>query len=624
MLDSLRKSAGSWFAKILLGLLVISFAIWGVGDIFRATAPTQLATVGDRDISPEEFQRNYQNQLTLLSNQLGRQLTSQEARAFGVGQRVLENLIGTTAIDIHAETLGLGLSDEAIAEAIRMEQSFHNAEGAFDPQRLQELLRNIGMSEAGFVTLQRQEMIRAQLAGPLSRGSYVPQTLLEATNRYRNEERVLKYFILPASAAGQIAEPDEATLQAYYNDNKSRYMAPEYRRIGMLTLTPEAIKDAVAVTDEEVRQSYEATKERYGTPERRTIQQLIFKDMNAAREAHEKLKNGADFVQLGKELGMTENDINLGSFAKSGLADRKVAEAAFALQQGQFSEPIDSFSPVIVKVAEIAPGTQKSFEEVQGEVRDALAKSRAGEEIAKLYDAVEDERASGAKVAEAAKKLNLNYAEYTFDRNGRGQDGQPVQAIAEARPVIQLVFDSDVGVENNPVTIGDGFAFVDVLEVIPERQKTFEDVKDQVKTSWMEEETRKRVRAKADELVAKLKSGTPMEQAANEVGAKVETTPALKRDAAPQGLPRTAVSLAFTLSQGGFGAAQMPDRLGQAVIQLAEIKPAPPLSQAGADALRTELRQAMTVDILTQYVGGLQKEYGVSVNNNAISSVLGQ
>lgn len=624
MLNSLRNSAGSWIAKILLGLLIISFAIWGIGDIFRGGGRQTLAEVGDKEISPEEFQRSYRNQIAMLSNRLGRQLTSQEARAFGIGQSVLQNLIGTTAIDIHAASLGVGISDEAIAAAIQSEPTFEGAGGKFDRQRFQEILRDIGLSEPGFVAVQREEMIRQQVASALSEGAYVPQTLLDAIYHYRNDERVLKYFVVKPADAGDAATPDEGALKAYYDENKVRYRAPEYRKISMLPLTTEAIKDTIAIKDDELKAHFEATKSRYSTPERRNIQQLVFDDVAAARAAAEKLAKGADFVELGKELGMKENDINLGSFAKDKLADKTLAEAAFALEKNKISEPIESFATRLIRVTEITPGSEKTFDEVKKEVRDDLAKEKARDELQKLYDDVEDARAGGENVAEAAQKLNLPHAEYTLDRNGNGQDGKTVEALSGARAAINLIFESDVGVENSPVAKDDGYLFIDVIEVIPDRQKTFEEVKDAVTAAWSDEEARKRVRAKAEALVGKAKGGGAIDNVAKETGAEVSTTQALKREASPKALPRTAVSLAFTLPENGFGHVQMPDGKSQAVIQVTEVKKAPPLEEKQADALRAELRQSMRVDILSQYVGGLQQDYGVRVDNQAISALLGQ
>jgi peptidyl-prolyl cis-trans isomerase D len=624
MLDALRNSAGRWFVKILLGLLVLSFAVWGVGDIFTGMGRQKLAEVGGREISPAQFQRTYENQIAMVSNQIGRRLTSAEARSYGIGQRVIDNLIGTTAVDIHAEKLRLGITEEAVADAIKNEQSFQGPDGKFDAVRFQEVLRNNGLNEPRFVALQREEMVRGQVIGALSRGAFVPKTLLDAANHYRNDERVLKYFVLPPEAAGTIEAPDDTALRAYYEDNKTSYTAPEYRQIGELALTPDAIKDSIALTDEDVKASFEATKQKYSTPERRTIQQLLFKDMAAAQDAHKKLIEGADFAKLGQELGLKEGDIALGTFAKDQLADKKIAAAAFSLEKDKVSDPVDSFSPVILKVTDIAPGSEKTFDEVKGEVRDALAKTRASEEISKLYDKIEDERAGGAKIAEVAQKLNLKYATFTTDRRGAGQDGKPLEGIATNGEILKLAFESDVGVENNPVTLGDGYAFIEVLEVIPERQKSFEDIREDVKTAWMTDETRKRVRQKADELVAKAKGGGTIEAIAQEAGAEVVTSHPIKRTGTVQGLPRTAIPLAFTLAKDDFGSVQMTDRKAQAVLQLTEIKPAPPLDEKQAEELREEIRRSMGVDILTQYVGGLQKDYGVQKNNSAISALIGE
>ena len=311
-----------------------------------------------------------------------------------------------------------------MADAIKNEQSFQGPDGKFDAARFQEVLRNNGLNEPRFVALQREEMVRGQVIGALSRGAFVPKTLLDAANHYRNDERVLKYFVLPPEAAGTIEAPDDTALKAYYEDNKTSYTAPEYRQIGELALTPDAIKDSITLSDEDVKASFEATKQKYSTPERRTIQQLLFKDMAAAQDAHKKLIEGADFAKLGQEMGMKEGDIALGTFAKDQFADKKIAAAAFSLEKDKVSEPIDSFSPVILKVTDIAPGSEKTFEEVKDQVRDALAKTRASEEISKLYDKIEDERAGGAKIAEVAQKLNLKYATFTIRPARRGPGRQ--------------------------------------------------------------------------------------------------------------------------------------------------------------------------------------------------------
>ncbi len=624
MLDTLRKNASSWMVKILLGLLVLAFAAWGVGDIFRGFDRQKFAEVGGREISQQEFQRSYQNQLALISRQIGRQLTTSEARSLGLSRRVLQNLVGSTAIAIHADELGLGLTEKAVIDDIAAFQAFHGSDGKFDRRRFEEALREAGLSEAGFVLMHRRELIRGQITSTLGEGIHVPKTLLDAINHYENDQRVLKYFVLPAEAAGKIEAPGDDVLKKYYEEHKSAFQAPEFRKISMITVSSDTLKDAIPITDEEIKASYEATKKKYVIPERRTIEQLLFKDKAAAEKAARKLAKGADFLKLGKELGLKETDIKLGTFAREKLADPKIAEAAFALKKNRPSAVIEGFSPVILRVTEIKAGSQRTLEEVKEEVRTALLKDRATQEIGKLYDKIEDARAGGSTLAEIAKELKLKYEEPVLDRKGRDTTGKPIESLASMPDVVKLTFDSDVGVENNPVTMRDGYVFVDVREVIPERQKPFDEVKDEVKKAWTDAEIIKRMDKKSDELLAKANAGESIEALAKSAGAKVTQTPTLKRGGAQPGLPLTAIAQAFALPDKGFGSARTPNRKSRAIFQVVEIKPAPPVDEKQAQKLTAEIRRGMTNDALAQYVTGLQNAYGVSINTKAVPGLSGQ
>jgi peptidyl-prolyl cis-trans isomerase D len=236
MMNSLRNAASTWVAKILFGLLVLSFGAWGVGDWTRGFSREKLAEVGGREITETEFQRAYQAQLNMISSQLHRQVTSAEARNYGLTQRVLQTLVGAAAVNIHADKLNLGISDKAIADNIRNEESFAGEDGKFSPGQFQQVLNANGMTEPMFVDMQRREIVRSQLVGTLTAAPVAPRTLVEALNHYRNDERVLKYFILPPEAAGTVDKPGEDVLKAYYEEHKRNFMSPEFRRAGILLL----------------------------------------------------------------------------------------------------------------------------------------------------------------------------------------------------------------------------------------------------------------------------------------------------------------------------------------------------------------------------------------------------
>lgn len=625
MLNALRKGAGGWLAKILFVLLVISFAAWGVGDWTSGFRREKLAEVGGREITAQEFDRAYQAQIANFSNQIGRQLTSAEIRATGLTQRVIQQLVGNAAINIHAEALNLGVTNEAVAKNIREEQTFQGEDGKFSPDLFAQVLSANNLNEQLFVDMQRKELIRQQLTGTLSQSAYAPRTLIDATHHFRNDERTLKYFILPPEAAGAIETPDEDKLKAYYEDHKRSFTAPEYRRAGVLVLSADKLKDSIPLTDEELKAAFDANKNAYSVPERRAIQQLVFKDMAAAEDAARKLANGEDFMKVGQEIGLKETDINLGVFSREEFADRRVADAAFQLEKDKPSQPISGFAPVIVRVTEITPGSAKTFEEVKTQVKDQLAKERAADEISKLYDQIEDERAAGSTLPEIAKKVNLDFAEVTVNRQGVDREGKKAELVASAPDVVKLIFESDVGVENNAVPMAeDGYAFVDVLEIVPERQKPFDEVREDVAKAWAEEETRTRLTAKADSLIAELGKGQTLEDAAASVKAEVKTSAPLKRSGAEPGLPITAVAQAFSLPENGHGSAQTADRKGRVVFQVASVKPAPALDDKQVEQLQAELGRGMGNDIFAQYVNGLQTAYGVQVNAKAIATATGQ
>jgi peptidyl-prolyl cis-trans isomerase D len=621
MMNSLRNAASTWVAKILFGLLVLSFGAWGVGDWTRGFSREKLAEVGGREITETEFQRAYQAQLNMISSQLHRQVTSAEARNYGLTQRVLQTLVGAAAVNIHADKLNLGISDKAIADNIRNEESFAGEDGKFSPGQFQQVLNANGMTEPMFVDMQRREIVRSQLVGTLTAAPVAPRTLVEALNHYRNDERVLKYFILPPEAAGTVDKPGEDVLKAYYEEHKRNFMSPEFRRAGILLLSPEKLKQTASISDADLKAAYEVNKKAYTVPERRTIQQLVFKDMAAAHDASHKLAAGADFAQLGKDLGLTDGDVNLGQFTKDGFADKKVAEVAFQLEKNKPSEPISGFSPVIVRVTDIVPGTEKSFDEVKDQVREGLLKTRASEEISQLHDKIEDERAGGSTLSEIGQKLNLEYKDVTINRQGIDREGKRLELPGQAQDVAKLIFETDVGVENNPVSLGDeSFAFVDVQEVQPERQRPFEEVREDVAKNWIEEETRNRLAKKADEIIAALGKGQSMEDAAGAAHASVKTTQPLRRTGVEPGLPVSAITQAFSLPEGGFASAQSADRKGRAIFQVATIKAAPTLDEKGFEQLSTEIGRSIGNDIFAQYVNGLQTAYGVQINAKAISN----
>ena len=626
MLDALRRGAASWLAKILLFVLVISFAIWGVADVFRGYGQGSLARIGAVEISADEFQRSYQLELDGLARQLGRRLTPEQARAFGVDGRVLQQLLGAAAIDAHASELGLALSDEAVAAVIKRDPMFRGPDGKFSQLALDGLLRQSGLSERGLLATRRKDELRQQLTAALFTGVTVPDALLKLLHEYREETRTAEHFTIDPDKAVKLPEPDESKLKETYEANKRQFVTPEYRTLALLQVTMEEMKKRVAVSEEEIKAAYEQDEQRFTVPEKRRIQQIAFKDRAAAEKAAQAIAGGQGFVEAAKDAGAKESDIELGLLSRSDLIDPKIAEAAFALPLNQVSEVVEGrFTTVLLKVTEVQPGRKRTFEEVKEEVRDRIASERAAQQIQKVYTEVEDHRSAGKPLKEIAELLGLPFREIAgTDRSGKAADGKPTLDGPDAQRILAAAFGATVGVEIEAQELRDGgYAWVDVRSIVPEKQKPFEEAIEEVKTVWTDNEKRKAMSDIAGKLVERAKKGEPFEALAQEVGGKVETSKPFKRYGGAPGLPETAVQQAFVVPKGGAAWAASPDGKSRFVLKIIDVTPAPAPEKTDLDRLRTDVTRQMERDVLGEYLAALQARLSVSVNEAAFRRLTG-
>jgi peptidyl-prolyl cis-trans isomerase D len=626
MLDSLRRGALNWFAKALLGLLVIAFAVWGIGDVVRNVGRGTLATIGSAQITVDEYRQAYQDEMASLTRRFGRRLTNEQAKLLGVEQRALARLISAAAIDHHARDLQLALSDQGMAEIIRNDPGFQGPDGKFSKELFQNFLRQIGLSEGRYVYTRRQEELRDQITDSLLSGLAAPQAMIDALYRYREERRTIDFFTPDFDKLIKLSEADDAKLRAYYDENKARFTAPERRKINVLLLTREAAKQRITVSEDDLKAAYDADKQKFNVPETRRITQLTFADKAAAETAYAELSKAENLAEAISKLGFKESDIELGLLAKRDMIDSRIAEAAFALKKDELSQPVEGqFATVLLRVTEVVPGKQRSFEEVKAEIGDRLADERANLELQTLHESVENERYSGKPLKEIAEKLKLPFLEIAdIDRTGKTVEGKPALEQADAGKIAQAAFSGNAGIEAEAVELSDGGnAWVDVLHVRPEKQKTFAEVAQDVKTQFMEQQRRIEVGNLAAKFVDRLNQGEAFETVAREAGASPEKTNPLTRSTSPHGLSSNAVQLAFTLAKGRAASSPTADGKGRTIIRVADISPAPAPSAEQLTALKGELNRQLQSDILAEYIAGLQARYGLSVNQEALRQALG-
>src|SRR5215510_11170670 len=533
MLRGLRKASSNWLGKAVMaavvGFLVISFAIWGIGDIFRGFGRSTVAKIGRTEITIEQFRTLYNDRLQQYSRQFGRPITPDQARAIGLDRAAITQIFSEILLDERAHALGLALSDAEVAKLITNDPAFRGPNGQFDRSRFEQIIRNAGYTEPRFVAEQRRLSLRRELAGTIASGLSAPRTLVEAANRYQNEQRSIEYVLLDRALAGEIPPPPPEVLAKYFEERKAQFRTPEYRKLVIVSLIPSEQARWIEISDADLKRAYEERRARYVTPERRHILQIDFPNAEAASAAAERIAKGTSFTEIGKELGKSEKDIDLGTVPKAAVIDRAAADAAFALKEGEVSAPVQGrFGTVLVQVLKIEPEQVRPLEHVAGELKQELAAARAKSEIFDLYNKVEDARAEGKPLAETAANLKLEARTVEADPSGRDPAGAPVK-LPDAQRLLPAAFSTDVGIERDPLQVQDGYVWFDVVGVIPSRERPLEEVKDQVEARWREQEIASRLDAKATAILDKLKGGTTLADIAAQDRLKVETLSGLKR-----------------------------------------------------------------------------------------------
>lgn len=619
MLDALRRASRTWVAKALLIVLVGSFAVWGVSSSLVTGTSSAVVTVGDVKVSPTDFRLAYERQVATMSQRFGTRLNAEQARAFGVENQVFAELVAGAALDQLSRDMNLGLSEGRLAQLIADDPAFRGVNGQFDRMAFSAVLRNAGLRENDYINNRSQVAIRTQVVEAVSDGYKAPEVLTNALRQYRNEARTIDFLLLSNANIDPVKAPGDDVLAPWFETNKAKYRAPEFRKIVYVALEPKDIVDTAAITDEALQADYESSKEKYRTPATRTIEQLTFADRAAADAAAAKLASGTTFDALFTEQGKTAADVLLGDFAQTNVPDQKLAEPAFAVTENGGTTPVidGTFGPIILRITNIRPENLKTFDEVKEELRNELALSEAANGILAVHDRIEDSRAEGLSLAEAAAKNNLKAVSIdAIDAQGNDQKGEEINGLPEKAALLAEVFKTEVGTETQPLNVGrEGYAWFEVLDVIPDRDRTLDEVRERVVIDWTAEQQRQTLAKKAEELAERVRKGGDLAAIATELGMVVENKTGLHRGAQDPVLGPAAVSAAFAGPVGHVANTPGVDGEGQILLKVTEVN-----ADATTDALANDDQQIAAVagvsgdDILDQMVSALQTAYGVSIN----------
>jgi len=620
MFHILRRAAQTWVAKLLMLLLVASFGIWGISrELIGGGSSTTVVTVGDQKVDVNEFRLAYQRQVASLSQQFGMRLTPEQAKAFGVEQQTIAQLVAGASLDQLAADMNLGLSEDRLAQLIGDDPAFKDVSGKFDRSLFTSRLRNAGIPEADYINERSKVAVRSQIVDAVFNGFKAPAALVDALKLYRQESRDIDYLLLTNANIEPIKAPADDVLSKWFDGVKARYRAPEYRKVAYLKLESADIADVATVTDDQIREDFDKRKETFRTPETRTVEQLTFANKDLAAAAQTALKSGTTFDQLVTDQGKTATDVLLGDFTKDKVPDQSVAEAAFAVTKNGGTTPVvdGAFGPVILRITNIKPETVKTLDEVKEDIRKQLALVNASQEVINVHDHIEDMRSAGQSLEDIAKELKLKAVVVdAIDATGADKDGNEVKDIPSKQQLLGEAFKTEPGTQPVALALGnDGYVWFDVREVTPERERPLAEIRDKAVADWTAEQQKLELAKKADELKQEAQKGKSLADIAAPLGIAVESKSGVSRTTDDAVLGRGGVSAAFSGPADTVANAVGADATTQILLKVTNVNTDPTTDALNnQDAQIAAVANAAGDDILDQMVTLLQTQYSASIN----------
>lgn len=627
MLDVLRKSSGSWVIKILFVLLILSFGVWGVGDVMRGLATDRVAIkVGDLEYDPGYVAKQFTRQVEQFRGMFGASFNAETAKQFGILDSTIIGIVSSATQQMAAKDLGLVVSDEGLRQAIMEQPTFKGPDGKFDKDLFQRTLMANNLTEDMYIKLVRPDLTTRRLTGGVEANAAAPKILAETLYRYQKETRTGDALVVSAKAQPLDKTAGDDELKSVYEANAVRFMAPETRAISVLLLRSSDMTARATVSDLEVESHYAANKDQYAMPETRHVSQVLVDSEDAAKAVIAAAKIPGD---LEKASAAVKGSVFLpmGDISRDGLPG-ETADAVMALAAGQISAPVQS--PLgwhVFGVSEIHPAGQKPLEAVKDEIRTELTRAKADEALYQVARQAEDELASGAGFPAAAKKLSLPLIEIgAVTDKGMDASGKLETALPDGmrEQILASAFSLQSGEESRLEQTPAGQFLLRVNAVTPAALRPLETVRADVVALWEEGARKAKAEAVAQSLTEQAKAGKPLASLADPAkGITLAPIPAVTRDGAAGSttIPRPMVQKLFTMAVND--TALVPGESGSTIIRLNAITAADPATdQAGVDAVAATLKQETASDLTEALTADFGTRFKTVIKRDLIDKAL--
>ena len=554
----LFKSAQQLVAKILLGIifavLVLSFALWGVGDLLSGrVSGGVVAKVGSTEILQGEFLRTYFSQ----------QVPQGQVRGMRQANQALSLLVDSEVLAQEAKRLGLKVGDQELREEVEKFPAFQDFKGEFDALRLEGFLQNSGYTRSEFSERFALDLNAQRIQGAVLSGALMPRSLAEQLVTYDQTKRSAEYLRVTRESQEQPEEPSEETLADYYAGVKDSYRTQELRKVTWLWLAPDRFADEAIITEDELQVRYEELKDtQFSVAEQRAFHQEVLASEEEAKarlaelleKEEAKPKAAIDTTALQESIvsqfsGQQNVTITpvydnllsgerLGPYAAEGL-QADVAAALFAEGQalGLVSEIVKSpFGWHVLEVAEIKAGSVTPFEEVRETLESSMREAIAAERSVGEANRLDELLGRGDSLEDIAAAVALQAETQAFSRFGQDADGAALEGLTRERRFLEAVFASETALDETSLLfegreVGGYYAWR-LDEVIPAADRPLEEVRDSLIERWQNEKQGESARTLAEEILEKAEGGASLAELAEDYALEVTLSDPLVRRAA--------------------------------------------------------------------------------------------
>ena len=494
MLDLLRRNASGPFGLTLIILLVLAFSVWGIGDIFRNYDVGTLARIGDREVDSQEFLFRYNREINRISNELERFVSNEEARDSGIDIQILTNLLVEKTLNSSADKMKLRPSDNSLTERLKNTNSFRNAFNQFDKNVFNQVLRQNGITEDLFFSMERDSIAQAQIYRALFENLNISKEFSNLIHRFQNEDRSVEYLVLNTNIENVDSyEINNQELLNYYNNNKDNYKSESKRDFTLLTLLKAEISSLIEVQEDIIKEIYENNVSDYETPEKRTYYVIPFNSSEEVNLALSNFKENTDINNIIVSRGLSLEDVLQSSLSlEEGLNDA-ISNKAFEVDKNILAGPVQGpFGPTLIYVTKIESSLKKTFLEVKEKIEQDYKSEETQDKIYEIYNIIEDQRAAGLTFEEIALENNLKLSQYSSVNNNGSNFSNSNIDLTLRNSIIETIFDSDIGLEMDPLEDQNGnVVFIRVDNIDEERLLNFDNVQKEVRSDIINQRQKK-------------------------------------------------------------------------------------------------------------------------------------